>query len=111
MFRGELSIRADQQGDLVVLTVAGEIDMVTAGALVDAGSAALAGGPREVVLDFHDVSFCDSAGIAALIRIYRQATAAGGTMRVRRTQATIRHVLQISGVDRVIPIDEEPARN
>jgi anti-anti-sigma factor len=57
------------------------------------------------------VTFCDSAGIAALIKIHHRAAQFGAELRVRGARAMVRHVLEISGVDRVITVEEgRPAR-
>src|SRR5689334_17023175 len=56
-----------QAGRAVVLTVAGEVDMLTAPRLTQAIQAALAAKPAALVVDLSKVEFLASAGITALV--------------------------------------------
>ena len=79
---------------VIVVTVAGEVDMATAGLLWQALEDACdrAGSAGCVVVDMADTTFIDSSGLAVLIR---------------RTAETIRQVLKISAVDEFIPVIDE----
>jgi anti-sigma B factor antagonist len=106
MPRPQLSFRTDWQGTAVSLLVGGEIDLLTAASLVEAAGELLSNSPGELVLDLAQVTFCDSAGVAALVRIYHKASAGGTELRLRGARDMVRHVLEISGVDRVITVED-----
>ncbi|HKT00275.1 MAG TPA: STAS domain-containing protein [Rugosimonospora sp.] len=108
MPRPHLSFRADWQGDQARLSVGGEIDLLTAASLVETAGGLLGRNPATLVLDLAQVTFCDSAGVAALVKIYHQAATVSAQLRVRGAGDMVRHVLEISGVDRVIPVDDSP---
>ena len=59
-------------------------------------------GPATLVVDMSQTTFCDSAGVNALVRVYRQARAAGVPVRLVITGSAVRRVLAITGVDRLI---------
>ena len=61
-----LSVSAVSSGPCLVVAVAGEADWVTAGQLRDELTAALAYGPRSVILDLTDLGFCNLRGLGAL---------------------------------------------
>lgn len=69
--------------DAVVLTVAGEIDMLTAPDLQTALLAALADTTcRQLVLDLSAVSFLSSAGLSVLVVVREDARARGVGFRL-----------------------------
>jgi anti-anti-sigma factor len=86
-------------GGTVRVFVAGEIDMATADDLQRAMITAVEDGSvTEVVVDFADVTFCDSSGIAALDRAYAEAARRGVGFRLEDVQDPVRRVLEITGM-------------
>ena len=63
--------------------------------------------PRKVVFDFGKVTFMDSAGIGLLIGRYKLAKMLGGSTRIVNASKSIKKVLEMSGVVRIIPIEEK----
>lgn len=63
--------------------------------------------PREVVFDFSKVSFMDSAGIGLLIGRYKLAKMLGGTASIINASRTIKKVLEMSGIIRIITVNKE----
>ena len=49
-------------------------------------------------------TFCDSAGITALVRASRRAEATGATMRVAAIGPSVLRVFSLVGIDRLIDI-------
>jgi anti-anti-sigma factor len=99
-----LAFRSAQDDGAVSLAVSGEIDMATAESLYEQAIALVSTGTRLLVLDLTGVTFCDSLGIAALVRIYRYALGLGCQLRVTNPREHVAHVLQISGLDQVFEI-------
>ena len=62
--------------------------------------------PREVVFDFSKVSFMDSAGIGLLIGRYKLAKMLGGSTKIINASQSVKKVLEMSGVVRIIPVEE-----
>jgi anti-sigma B factor antagonist len=94
---------------VIVVTVAGEVDMATAGLLWQALEDACdrAGSAGCVVVDMADTTFIDSSGLAVLIRTHKRLDHRPGSVIIRRTAETIRQVLKISAVDEFIPVIDE----
>ena len=61
--------------------------------------------PAVCVLDFRDVTFMDSSGIALLLRLYRSLAFTGGKLRVVRVPAQPGKVLKAAGLGRLFPIE------
>ncbi|CAG6398815.1 STAS domain-containing protein [Actinacidiphila cocklensis] len=76
-----LVTRAEQDGWAVV-TVAGEMDLISSPAVRQKVHDAVAEGRRSVVLDLADVRFCDSSGVGVLIGARRLMRSCAGRLRI-----------------------------
>jgi anti-sigma B factor antagonist len=65
---GELIIDERRDGETVVLGLAGELDIATAGSVEAAVERARAAGVQRLVLDLRELEFLDSTGIQAVLR-------------------------------------------
>ena len=66
-------------------------------------------GERRVLLDLSTVTYVDSATIGCLIDLYRQATAAGGLLKVTGVQKRVETMLRMTGTQHFIEIHpDEP---
>ncbi|WP_218826716.1 anti-sigma factor antagonist [Actinomadura meyerae] len=97
------------RGDAAVVTVAGEIDLRTAGALRD-GLVELHGrlrgtGTRRLVADFGAVPFCDAAGLGALVAAHNQIAADGGEIALTGVRPAQLRLLRITGLHRLFAIN------
>ena len=91
------------------LTVAltGEIDHHCAKQFISAITAKIeAYSPRQCILDFRDVSFMDSSGIAVVINALRCMTRLEGTLQLACLQEQPLKVFRASGMDKLVEILE-----
>ena len=67
--------------------------------------------PKEIIFDFCNVSFMDSAGIGMLIGRYKVIKMLGGTLEIKNCNKQVYKVFELSGILKIIPIieDEENA--
>jgi anti-sigma B factor antagonist len=98
-----LAVQVRHQPGYSIITVAGEVDIVTAPRLRER-LAALAGAGRPVIADLDQVSFIDAAGLRVLATAARQAAASGGSLHVVSAQYLVRRLFTITGLDRQIPL-------
>jgi len=87
-----------------VVTLPAEMDLANAHALGEQFAAALAPGVPAVIADMRATTFCDSVGIATLIRAKKLAAAHGAELRLLLPRPAVLNVLRIQGVDAVLPI-------
>jgi anti-anti-sigma factor len=82
------------------LHVDGDLDYATAADFVDAVSQLIAEQPtlRSLHLDFTDLTFCDSAGLSALLAVHRRTSAAGARLHLDNRPLHLERILQITGV-------------
>ena len=96
-----------ENGSLTVV-LTGEIDHQCAKTCIDAIASKIeVYTPRECVLDFGEVSFMDSSGIAVVINALRSMTKIRGKLSVAGLQPQPMRVFQVSGIDRLVEVKEE----
>jgi len=92
------SIQTLRDHGVIRLAIAGELDLGTADALHEAIAAALATRAGTVCVDLAAVTFCDSAGIAALVKGRHLADRQTGKYQVINARDKVRQVLELTGV-------------
>jgi anti-sigma B factor antagonist len=87
-----------------VVTLPVEIDIANADLVRDDLLSILNRGAATLVVDMGGTTFCDSAGVNALVRAHKRATANGSKMRLVVSAPAVGRVLAITGVDRLMDI-------
>jgi len=88
-------------GEQAVVTVPAEIDTINAGEVRQALLAA-SHDATVLIIDMSGTTFCDSAGVQAIIDTYNQAAATHTQLRLVAT--AVLRILTLVGVDQLIPI-------
>jgi anti-anti-sigma factor len=94
----ELDVRVTHEGSATTVTVAGEIDLVTAVRLGRELESAFDAGPQWLRIDLSRVAFMDTSGVAALLTARRRALAAGCRFTVKAASPTIQRLLEVTGL-------------
>ena len=89
-----------------VLVVTGELDAATAPKLHDELVRLAADGVDRIVLDLRRLSFVDSFGLGVIVNAKRRLSQQGNALClvVDDGQRTLRRVLEITSLDRVLPV-------
>lgn len=95
---------ATWSGQTAVISAAGEIDLTNAEFLRDALLSALNAGAAGLVVDLTAATFLDSAGVTALVRASRRASASGAALRLAVTAPAVLRVLDLVGLDQLVPV-------
>lgn len=91
-------------GHVAVATLPTEIDVTNADLVREGLLSILNHGASLLIADLSKTTFCDSAGVSALVRTFRRATATGSVMRLVVGTSAVERVLSITGVDRLMDI-------
>jgi anti-sigma B factor antagonist len=91
-------------GRVAVLALPVEIDVTNAGAIGADLLSALDQGAVLLVADMSKTTFCDSAGVSALVRTFRQAVAGSSALRLVVGTPAVHRVLSLTGVDRLVEV-------
>ena len=99
MLAQEFSIGFRRAGGMVVVDVAGELDLYTAPVLRDRLLDVIEGqGNSFVAVDLGAVGFMDSTGVHVLVQALRRVRERGGDLQLARVPSPARRVLDISGL-------------
>ncbi|CAM4114507.1 Anti-anti-sigma-B factor [Mycobacterium basiliense] len=96
------AVVTDHDG-VAVLSVGGEIDLVTAPALEEAIGEVLAENPAALVIDLSGVEFLGSVGLKILASTYETLGGNAGFGVVARGPAT-RRPIHLTGLDKTFPL-------
>ena len=96
-----------REGDKLTVALTGEIDHHCAKSYIDAILAKIeAYTPHTCILDFGEVSFMDSSGIAVAINALRAMSRLQGELILVGLMEQPRKVLKTSGIDKLIEVKE-----
>ena len=100
--RGGLeALAVTAESGATVITVGGEVDLMTADAVRSAAAAVFDGPPGTVIFDLADVTFIDSSGMAVLI----EAANVGHTVTVRRPSPAVLLALRATGLEGLLRVE------
>jgi anti-sigma B factor antagonist len=87
-----------------VLPLKGEIDLHVSPSVTASLDGIIDKKPERLVVDLSDVTYIDSAGLAALIQAMQKVEAYGGKFLLAGLQETVRSIFEISRLDQVFQI-------
>src|SRR5436309_16105577 len=87
-----------------VLPLKGEIDLHVSPSVTASLNAMIEKKPEHLVVDLSDVTYIDSAGLAALIEAMQKVEGYGGKFSLAGLQETVRSIFEISRLDQVFQI-------
>jgi anti-sigma B factor antagonist len=88
------------EGDTIMATLAGELDLTAREAVVEALFQSLSqDAVSRLVVDMSGVTFCDSSGLGALLDVRRAAADAGVAMVLRAVSRQVARLLDLTDAD------------
>jgi anti-anti-sigma factor len=102
---GGLTVRVEQDGEALVVSAFGDLDLSNAKTLEAELRWAIAGDASGVILDLGGVSFIDSAGLRVVLLMARQSLRNGGRLRLLRGSAPVERVIDGSSMRHLLPAD------
>ena len=106
-----MNVKTEQVGRVSIVRV-GETRLMypILGDFSSAVTTLLASGKREILIDMTPVTYVDSATIGCLMDLYRQATTAGGHLKLSGVQKRVETMLSMTGAQNFIEIHaDEPS--
>ncbi|MBU1097266.1 MAG: anti-sigma factor antagonist [Ignavibacteriae bacterium HGW-Ignavibacteriae-2] len=61
---------------------------------------------RKLIINLSDVEYCDSSGLSAILLAYRILQSEEGQIRLASPTRNVRKLIEISQLDRILPICE-----
>lgn len=93
----EIEVAPGSQSGTVHVRVIGEVDFSNAGALREALLIALTSRRGALLIDLDQVTFCDCAGLNALLTARATALRAGRRLQVTAASRPVERLLQLTG--------------
>lgn len=99
------SFRTETADGRVTLFVRGELDAPGSAALRVELDDLCRRNPAVVSVDLAGTTFLDSAALAVLVGAQRRLGAHGGRLVIVRAEPSVRRVVQVTGLDQLLPIE------
>ena len=100
-----MSVRTESSGQTVTAYLEGEIDHHSAARIREKIDREIDGGNvKLLILDFRDVTFMDSSGIALILRSQQRMQLMEGSVVLRNVPEQARRVLDAAGIGRLVSI-------
>jgi anti-anti-sigma factor len=106
-----MNLRTEHSQDIAVVRV-GETRLVypLLSEFSEAVTSLIAAGDRRILVDLSPVGYVDSATIGCLMDLYRQVTAAGGSLKLSGVQKRVETMLTMTGAQNFIELHpDEPS--
>lgn len=96
--------------DIAILNLEGRLDVVAAPQVRDLGKAKISEGVTRFIFDLSEITFLDSAGLASLVNVLKNARREGGNVRlIMPTLETARRTIVLTKFDQVFDVFEDEA--
>ncbi len=87
----------------LIVTLRGELDHHSASGVKELVEELIRNrDPKNLIFDFHDLSFMDSSGIGMLVGRYKMISAMGGSVMICGASRTVDRLLTMSGIKKII---------
>jgi anti-sigma B factor antagonist len=100
----ELRTEVSEVKGWTVVTVHGEIDVATSPTLRERLIGLVNRGATRLALDLEAVDFLDSTGLGTIVGLLKRVRTHGGDLRLVCTEARIRRLFEITGLDKAVPL-------
>ena len=93
------------EGHRIRLEVRGELDRNAARILDNVFAVVAEAEPEALIIDASALTFCDSAGVKAVLRMRERCVESGIDLRVSRVRTSVLRVLELTGVSAKLTFD------
>ena len=107
MERCYVNVTIESSGDLLIAYLIGDIDHHSAAVIREKIDNIISfKKPKQLILDFKNVSFMDSSGIGLIMGRYRLMQNFKGKVEVRGVSSQTKKLMEISGLSSIVTIKE-----
>jgi anti-sigma B factor antagonist len=98
------AIDTEHEAGRIVLRIIGDLDLETAPRLASHTEPILEAGTGGLVIDLSRVTFIDSSGLSALIRLTQRMGAANRPFQIIKPPPLVGKVFEITGLNQILPL-------
>ena len=100
------TIQTERDGETALIRLCGEFDLA-AEEHFDRTVERLPLDVQAIVIDLSELTFIDSSGLRALLRVWKASQDGGPQLAIVPGHGQVRHTMALTGSDRVLPIADE----
>jgi len=100
----DLVVRLEEREGWVVVRASGDLDLTTAIRLREQAVQVVTDGQPRLILDLQEVDFVDSTGLGVIVGLLKRTRGQGGDLRLVSTRPSLRKVLELTDLDRALPL-------
>ena len=106
-----MNIKMDQKNNVCICRMSGEIDINTSPQIKKVFDKILSEKKEKILINFKDVSYVDSSGLATLVEMLKNIRSYGGRLKLSSLSSKIRSLFEITKLEKLFDIsnDEEEA--
>lgn len=105
---GEFTMGSEREGDVHRICLFGELDLATAGAVQEELERVEATDAKAIIVDLAGLTFMDSTGVRLVLSAHARSRADANRLTLLRGPAAVQRVLELSGVEQLLPFAERP---
>jgi anti-sigma B factor antagonist len=93
-----MDIDVTTEGDIRIAVLRGEFDLYSAEEIKKELRGLISDGVRKLLINMNDVTYIDSSGVGALIRVFHDMRTEKGKIHLVAVSQAVRNVLQLSNM-------------
>lgn len=99
-----MKINTGKQSEVTICAIEGEINLNTSPELRKAFDAFVRANAKKVIINFANVSYIDSSGLATLIELFQRLKKVGGNLRICNMAEKIKSVFEVTKLHKLFDI-------
>ena len=99
-----LEFRREKKGIVVVLSLKGQLDALTAGTMKPVMDELISSHSNRVVFNLDELTLIDSSGVGVIVSIFKRARALGGDTKIAHLSKQPREVFRLLRLDKALSI-------
>ncbi len=99
-----LEFNQENHGDVVVLSLSGQLDALTAGTMKPVIDELISSNKNRIVFDLLNIKLIDSSGVGAIVSVFRRTRASDGDTKIANLVAQPKEVFLLLKLDKAISV-------
>ncbi|NQT23673.1 MAG: STAS domain-containing protein [Candidatus Omnitrophica bacterium] len=102
-----MHIKTEDKNDVKICYINGEVDINTAPQIKKIFDKVIAEKKPKIVVNFKDVSYIDSSGLATLVEMLKNIRTYGGKLKLANLSSKIKSLFEITKLDKLFDISAD----